>query len=134
MKLRAILLKPTYEKTIDTSEHIIEENKVIHTMDLYECLVNIDIILWLYKCFLLLFFMSNISITDLFPSSLPYFLKRSFTLVLIWGFVKDNKKVRKKERKHVLDQENDQEKKKVLRFKIINQFYFQLLIIVSVIC
>ena len=100
MKLRAILLKPTYEKTIDTSEHIIEENKVIHTMDLYECLVNIDIILWLYKCFLLLFFMSSISITDLFPSSLPYFLKRSFTLVLIWGFVKDNKKVRKKERKH----------------------------------
>ena len=56
MKLRAILLKPTYEKTIDTSEHIIEENKVIHTMDLYECLVNIDIILWLYKCFWLLFF------------------------------------------------------------------------------
>ena len=44
---------------------------------------------------------------------------------------KENEKVRKKERKHALDQENDQEKKKVFRLKNINQFYFQPLGIVS---
>ena len=42
-----------------------------------------------------------------------------------WEFIKENKKVRKKERKHDFDQ--------VFRFKNINQIYFQQLIIVSVI-
>ena len=45
--------------------------------------------------------------------------------------MKENKE---KERKHTLDQENHQEKKKVFRFEDINQFYFQPLLIVSVIC
>ena len=49
--------------------------------------------------------------------------------------MKENKE---KERKHTLDQESDQEnhqeKKKVFRFEDINQFYFQPLLIVSVIC
>ena len=43
-----------------------------------------------------------------------------------WEFVKENKKVRKKERNHALDlesdQENDQEKDKVFRLKDIDQF------------
>ena len=53
--------------------------------------------------------------------------------VLRWKFIKENNKV-KKERKHAFDQEKYQEKKKVFRLKNINQFYFQPLIIVSVIC
>ena len=43
-------------------------------------------------------------------------------LVLRWEFIKENKKARRKERKHALDQENIQEKKKVFRLKNINQF------------
>ena len=58
--------------------------------------------------------------------------------LLRWQFIKENKKVRKKERKHALDQDsdqvNDQEKRKFLDLKNINQFYFQPLIIISVIC
>ena len=42
------------------------------------------------------------------------------------GIYKENKKVRKKERKHALDQESDQEKKKVFRLKNIN-FTFKFL-------
>ena len=52
--------------------------------------------------------------------------------------MKEKKESKKKERKHTLDQvsdkENYQEKKKVFRLKNSNQFYFQPLIIVSVIC
>ena len=33
---------------------------------------------------------------------------------LRWEFIKENKKMRKKERKHALDQEHDQEKRKFL--------------------
>ena len=58
--------------------------------------------------------------------------------LLRWQFIKENKKVRKKERKHALDQDsdqvNDQEKGKFLDLKNINQFYFQPLIIIFVIC
>ena len=58
--------------------------------------------------------------------------------LLRWQFIKENKKVRKKERKHALDQDsdqvNDQEKRKFLDLKKINQFYFQPIIIISVIC
>ena len=43
---------------------------------------------------------------------------------LRWGFIKENKKVRKKERKHALCQESDQEKKKVFSLKNIDQFDF----------
>ena len=50
------------------------------------------------------------------------------------GIYKWNQESKKKERKHALDQENDQEKKKVFRLININQFYFQPLIIVSLIC
>ena len=55
---------------------------------------------------------------------------------LRWEFIQGKRESKKKkERKHALDQENDQEKKKVFRLKNINQFYFQpLIIIVSVIC
>ena len=42
-----------------------------------------------------------------------------------WEFIKDNKKVRKKERKHALDQENDQEENKGFRLKNVDKFYFQ---------
>ena len=38
----------------------------------------------------------------------------------VGNLYKENEKVRKKERKHALDQENDQEKKKVFRLKNIN--------------
>ena len=44
------------------------------------------------------------------------------TEVRIYKRKQESKK--KKERKHALDQENDQEKKKVFRSKIINQFTF----------
>ena len=37
-----------------------------------------------------------------------------------WEFIKENKKVRKKERKHAFDKENDQEKKEDFRLKNIN--------------
>ena len=43
--------------------------------------------------------------------------------------------VRKEKKKHALDQEKDQEKKKVFRLNNnTKQFYFQPLLIVSVIC
>ena len=40
----------------------------------------------------------------------------------------------KKTRKHTFDQENDQKKKKDFRFKSINQFNFEPLKIIVVIC
>ena len=48
--------------------------------------------------------------------------------------IKLNKKVRGKERKHTLDQENYQEKNKGFILKNSNQFYFEPLLIVSDIC
>ena len=54
------------------------------------------------------------------------------------GIYKRKQESKKKERKHAVDQENDQEdvkeKKKVFRIKNINQFYFQPPMIISVIC
>ena len=44
---------------------------------------------------------------------LEYYYKAS-SKDLRWKFIKENKKVRKKERKHALDQENYQEKRKFL--------------------
>ena len=50
------------------------------------------------------------------------------------GNLKKKQKVRKKDRKHAPNQESDQERKKIFRFKNIKQFYFKpLIIIVSVI-
>ena len=50
-----------------------------------------------------------------------------------WEFRKENKKLRKKERKHTLNKESDQEnvKEKVFRLKNINSTFNHL---VSVIC
>ena len=54
------------------------------------------------------------------------------------GIYKWKQESKKKRKKHALyqesDQENDQEKKRVFRLKNINQFYFQPLKIVSIIC
>ena len=54
------------------------------------------------------------------------------------GIYKRKQEIKKKEIKHALDQEseqeNDQEEKKVFILKNINQFYFEPLIIVSIIC
>ena len=53
-----------------------------------------------------------------------------------WEFIKENKKVRKKENKHAFDQATKKtiKIKESFKNKNINQFYFQPLIIVSVIC
>ena len=45
--------------------------------------------------------------------------------VLRWEYIIENKKVRKKERKHAIDIKTDQEKDKVFILRNINQFYFQ---------
>ena len=62
------------------------------------------------------------------PFSSVFALVRRTAWKQRWQFIKENKK----EKKHALDQESEQESDQVFTLKNINQFYFQSLEIVSV--